>query len=421
MLFENVSEPTLCGLFFFSLCSDALIDEIAQQVISQPLLLCIAQPGLNLSSSFVWQLLQAGATDVLATGPAAIPDQISARLQRWQAVEDLMKSPTVRDNLAGSSRVWHRLLRQIVEVACFTISPVLILGETGTGKERMARLIHGLDQQRNQRDLITVDCTTIVPELSGSELFGHERGAFTGATSSRDGAFALAHQGTLFLDEIGELPLSLQAQLLRAVQEKTYKRVGGNNWNHTDFRLVCATNRDLLSDVSKGLFRSDLYFRLASWVFRLPPLRDRKADILPLARHFLKRFEQAEERDFDPAVADYLESREYPGNVRELRQLVLRMAQRHVGPGPITAGELPSEELPRMAGAARRLWPDAEFEEAIRHGLDSGAELRQISQAASDMAIRISVQKEQGNLQRAAKRLGITDRALQLRRASGQL
>jgi transcriptional regulator with GAF, ATPase, and Fis domain len=313
-------------------------------------------------------------------------------------------------------------LRQVVEVAAFTVAPVLIVGETGTGKDLLARLIHLLDARQSKRELVTVDCTTIVPELSGSELFGHERGAYTGAVAAREGAFALAHKGTLFLDEVGELPVGLQAQLLRAVQEHTYKKVGGNTWQQTDFRLVSATNRDLEAGIRNGSFRADLYYRLASWVFRPPPLRDRREDILPLARHFLKSTLPAgSEAEFDPAVADYIESREYSGNVRELQQLVTRMGQRHVGPGPITAGDLPAEEWPTIERVAREQWPDAAFEEAIRRGLASGAELRRISQAACDAAIKLTVQSEQGNLQRASKRLGITDRALQLRKANGQL
>src|SRR6185295_226461 len=150
------------------------------------------------------------------------------------------------------------------------------------GKELLARVIHALDPRPDKGELVVLDCTTIVPELSGSEFFGHERGAYTGAVGPRDGAFALAHGGTLFLDEIGELPLALQAQLLRVVQEGTYKRVGGNAWHKASFRLVCATNRDLKEEVARGRFRGDLYHRLATNASRLPPLRDRVEDILVL-------------------------------------------------------------------------------------------------------------------------------------------
>lgn len=383
--------------------------------------LCVAMGGTAMPSGDIWRLLAAGASDVLAVHEPDSLSRIAAILERWQAVDALLETPVVSGQLIGRSAAWRRLLRQIVEVAHFTAAPVLIMGETGTGKELLAQLVHALDSRENRGQFITADCTVIVPELSGSELFGHERGAFTGAMQARDGAFALAHGGTLFLDEVGELSLPLQAQLLRAIQERTYKRVGGNTWHRTDFRLVCATNRDLSAEVARGAFRSDLYFRLASWVFAPPPLRDRRGDILPLARHFLAGVHpDGEAARFDPAVEECLLARDYPGNVRELRQLVTRMGQRHAGPGPVSAGDLPAEEWPAIERAARATWPDEAFEDAVRRGLAHGAELRQISQAASDIAIKIAVQQEQGNLKRAAARLGVTDRALQLRRANGQ-
>ena len=139
-----------------------------------------------------------------------------------------------------------------------------------------------------------LDCSTLVPSLSGSEFFGHERGAFTGAVDARDGAFALAAGGTLFVDEIGELPPELQTQLLRAVQEHTYKRVGGNVWRQTDFRLVCATNRDLQADVAAGRFRQDLYYRIAGVCCHLPPLRDRLDDVPVLTEYFLRELSPGE-------------------------------------------------------------------------------------------------------------------------------
>ena len=232
-------------------------------------------------------------------------------------------------------------LRQIVETARFSHNAVLLTDETGTGKELVARLIHALDDRPDKKDLIVVDCTTIVPTLSGSEFFGHEKGSFTVAESARDGAFGLADHGTLFLDEVGELPLDLQAELLRVIQEGTYKRVGSNRWRATAFRLVCATNRDLGERVREGGFRSDLYFRIAASHFRLPPLRDRIDDVLPLADHFVEELLPGHaEPHFEEAVAHFLLARSYPGNIRELRQLLGRLTARHAGPGPITADRL---------------------------------------------------------------------------------
>ena len=390
------------------------------------LVLALAVSPSVIDSGTAWRLLEAGAADTLTwiqNGSTA--KQVRARLDRWSVIDELATEAIARVPLIGASSEWRGLVRRIVEAARFTDAPVLLIGESGTGKELLAQSIHlvgrGGDARGSGRDLITVDCSTIVPELSGSELFGHERGAFTGAVSPRDGAFALAAGGTLFLDELGELPLGLQPQLLRAVQEKTYKRVGGNVWQTADFRLVCATNRDLTELVDQGHFRLDLYHRLAGWVFRMPPLRERRADILPLATHFLRLASPADTSlEFDAAVRDYLANRSYPGNIRELRQLVQRIAHRHVGPGPITPGDIPQEDRP-AGGSARRAWPDERLDQTIQDAIAMGVSLKDITHTTTEAAIRIAVQEENGSLQRAARRLSVTDRALQIRRASGKL
>ncbi|MCY1073812.1 sigma 54-interacting transcriptional regulator [Archangium lansingense] len=370
-----------------------------------------------LAGDAAWHLLQAGASDVLAWCHSKAPvAEIAARLTRWLQVEQLIRAPLVQSRLVGTSRTWLSTLRQLVEVAAFTDSSVLLLGESGTGKEEAARLIHALDPRAGRRELVVLDCTTVVPELSGSEFFGHERGAFTGAVAARDGAFALADGGTLFLDEVGELPLGLQAQLLRAVQEHSYKRVGSNVWHQTEFRLICATNRDLTTEVLRGGFRRDFFHRIASWSCRLPPLRERPEDVLPLVHHFLKELRPGQEPpELDAPVRGYLLTRQYPGNVRDLRQLVTRISKRHVGPGPITVGDIPPDELPREAIPDG--WQGHGFEQAIRRALVLGAGLKDIGRAATEVAIQMVIADEAGNLQRAARRLGVTDRALQLRRA----
>ncbi|NWG76425.1 MAG: sigma-54-dependent Fis family transcriptional regulator, partial [Rubrivivax sp.] len=274
-----------------------------------------------------------------------------------------------------------------------------------------------LDDRPGKRDLIIVDCATIVPELSGSEFFGHERGAFTGAVTSRDGAFALANGGTLFLDEVGELPLNLQAQLLRVIQEGTFKRVGGNAWHETNFRLVCATNKNLHEKVLGGEFRRDLYYRIATATCHLPPLRERPEDILPLARHFIQLLKpQDEVPDLDEAVQGWLLTRDYPGNVRELKQLVTCLLLTHVGLGPITVGDIPEEERPRVEEDPLD-WCDPAFDHAMRRALYLGLGLKEVRKTITEKLIRIAVAEEQGNIQRAARRLGVTPRALQIRRA----
>jgi transcriptional regulator with GAF, ATPase, and Fis domain len=363
-------------------------------------------------------LLQSGASDVFSWDSTPHPaEDVAARFTRWEIVDHLIASPVVEQSLIGESRVWKSALRHVVEVARFTDAPMLITGETGTGKELVARLIHALDTRPNKGDFVVLDCTTIVPELSGSEFFGHERGAFTGAIAPRDGAFALADGGTLFLDEVGELPLGLQAQLLRAVQEHVYKRVGGNTWHQTDFRLICATNRDLWQAVTHGTFRSDLYYRLAGATCKLPPLRDRVEDILPLTRYFMQQLRPQEEPPaLNELVRAYLLNREYPGNVRDLKQVVSRMMYRHVGVGPITVGAIPEEE--RSVVTSGLGWCDGSLERTLRRALALGVGLKAISRAITEATIRIVVDDEDGNLQRAARKLGVTDRALQMRRAA---
>jgi DNA-binding NtrC family response regulator len=374
-------------------------------------------------TAVVWRLLHAGAADVIFASGGDSARQVVARIERWAEVDDLAVKTTSEESLIGESPAWRALVKRIVEAARFSAIPILLTGQSGTGKELLARLVSSVcagGGQKFRKELVTVDCGSLVPELSGSEFFGHERGAFTGAHIQREGAFAMADGATLLLDEIGEVPLSLQIQLLRAIQEKTYKRVGGNIWQRTNFRLVCATNRNLEDLVRRGLFRQDLYYRIAGCVFQTPALADRKSDVLPLARHFLRGAFPEGPPDFDSAVTEYLVNREYQGNIRELRQLVDRIAHRHTGPGPITAGDIPEEDRPCEGGIPAG-WPDEDFERSISNAIATGASLKEITQTAADTAIRIAVQSEGRNLQRAAGRLGITDRALQMRRASGKI
>ena len=356
------------------------------------------------------QLLAAGASDVLPWRSGA-GQAIAQRVVRWQAVDRLLDAPVVRDNLVGSGRAWRGLLRRVVEVARFTSASLLLAGESGTGKELVARLVHTLDPRPDKAELIVVDCTTIVPTLSGSEFFGHDRGAFTGATAARDGAFALADRGTLFLDEVGELPLPLQAQLLRVIQERTYKRVGGNDWQRAEFRLVCASHRDLAESVRRGEFRHDLYHRIATWTFQLPALADRREDIPALVRHFLGTHQ------IDEGVERYLADRTYPGNVRELRHAVQRLIDRCPGDGVISVGQIPEDERAALA-VEEPAWPDAAFEEAVQRAVSSGIGLKGLRKTAEDLAVRIALALERGSVARASRLLGVTERALQLRQAA---
>jgi transcriptional regulator with GAF, ATPase, and Fis domain len=373
-----------------------------------------------------WRLLDAGAADMLMWDSGGVTaKQISVKLKRWSEIEHLLQGVLSEGFLVGESAVWINIVRRVLEAAYFSSAPILLTGESGTGKEVLARLVSKVtrsvsDGRGLRSDLVTVDCGALMRELSGSEFFGHERGAFTGAYTSRDGAFALADGTTLLLDEIGDMPLSLQPQILRCIQERTYKRLGSNVWQKTNFRLVSATNRDLGRQIEDGTFRLDLYYRIAGCIFQTPPLRERREDVLPLVAHFLRKLLGREPPMLDSHLRDYLMNRDYPGNVRELYQLMQRISTRYARSGPITVGDLPEEDRP-VGGTFRRAWPDKRFEMSIAEAVMLGTSLKQISQVTTQTVMRVAVESERGNIKRAAARLGITDRALQVRRASGQL
>lgn len=361
-----------------------------------------------------WRLLGLGAEDVLfAQCLDNACETLLARLNRRVYLDKVLNSERVKDTLIGHSAVWQSTLRQVIEVACFSSAPVLILGESGTGKEQVARLIHDLDKRPDKQDLVLLDCSTIVPELSGSEFFGHEKGAFTNAVSTRDGAFALANRGSLFLDEVGELPLRLQAELLRVSQEGAFKKVGSNLWQNARFRLICATNRNLQQEIEKGHFREDLYYRLSTCIIRLPPLRERKTDIPELAQRFLSEtLGTNTPPPFDAQVRNFLMTQNYPGNVRQLKQLVSRLAYRHSGKGPITMGDIPVADR-EMFAFSECDWQGQGFKAAILQAIEDGVGLKEIKRIAGDTAMNIAIEVAAGNLQEAARRLDVSDRLVQ--------
>jgi transcriptional regulator with GAF, ATPase, and Fis domain len=227
--------------------------------------------------------------------------------------------------IIGESKPFRKTLQLVAEVAP-TDSTVLIYGETGTGKELIARAVHG-SSLRKDRPLITVNCAAIPETLMESEFFGHEKGAFTGATQSREGRFSLADGGTIFLDEVGELNRELQAKLLRVLQEGEFNPVGSSKTRRTDVRVIAATNRDLSMAVQDGQFRTDLYYRLNVFPIHVPPLTQRGDDIRLLAEHFLAKFSKRMGRRMDPLSVDCIErlkAYDWPGNVRELQNVIER-------------------------------------------------------------------------------------------------
>ena len=239
--------------------------------------------------------------------------------------EFLRERVTAEDNLdgiIGSSAHIQDVLRMISRLKD-TRTPVLIAGESGTGKELVARAIHFRGSMA-QTPFVAVDCGSLVPTLMESELFGYEKGAFTGATKSKAGLFQAANGGTIFLDEIGELPLEMQAKLLRVLQEKEVRPVGSNERETVDVRVIAATNRDLEAAYRAGTFRKDLYFRLNVVTVHLPPLRDRRSDIPVLVHHFLDRYAKASQIQVTAPTMKSLLQYEWPGNVRELENCIAR-------------------------------------------------------------------------------------------------
>jgi two-component system nitrogen regulation response regulator NtrX len=218
-------------------------------------------------------------------------------------------------------------LKEDIERAAPTNASILITGENGSGKELVARLIHQ-HSRRSNKSLVEVNCAAIPEELIESELFGYEKGAFTGASSRKLGKFDLAHEGTLFLDEIGDMSLRTQAKILRILEEQKFERVGGSKTIEVDVRLIAATNKDLPEEIKKGNFREDLYFRINVIPLNVPPLRERKEDIIVLANAFLNRFakeQNIEEKNIGPDAMDILINYTWPGNVRELKNIIERL------------------------------------------------------------------------------------------------
>ncbi|MGI8770717.1 MAG: sigma-54-dependent transcriptional regulator [Acidobacteriaceae bacterium] len=303
--------------------------------------------------------------------------------------------------LVGGSKLWLEVFKAIGRVAKTDIS-VLLLGESGTGKELVARTIHE-NSSRSQRPFIVINCAALPHDLLESELFGHEKGAFTGALNQKQGKFESAAGGTVFLDEIGELPLALQPKLLRILQEHTFERLGGTASIRADFRVIAATNRLLAEEVEEKTFRSDLYYRLQAFAIQLPPLRQRRSDILPLAEYFLNQYAYANGQRSaglaDEAVVA-LQQYSYPGNVRELEHIVERAAVQ--ASGRLITKEIIRDAMPATSIAAAES-AGAPLMELPFHASVAAWEKRLIEQA---------LRESHGNKADAARRLQIHRRLL---------
>ena len=297
----------------------------------------------------------------------------------------------------GNSSSMREVYRQIGQVAP-SITTVTIRGETGTGKELVARAIHQKSPCASG-PFIAVNCAALPESLLESELFGHEKGSFTGATAKRIGRFEAADNGTLFLDEIGEMSLSAHSRLLRAIQEKEFQRVGGSDSIHVNVRLICATNRDLETDVREGRFREDLYYRINVFTIALPPLRERGADVMLLADYFVKKYSRLHDKNIEristPAI-DMLSAYHWPGNVRELENVIERAVI--VSTGNVIEGH----DLP----------PTLQMKDASEQG-ERNDSFENLVAAYERELIVDALKDTQGNQTEAAKILGTTKRIIQ--------
>jgi Nif-specific regulatory protein len=319
--------------------------------------------------------------------------------------------------LLGTSEALARVLCEVERVAP-THASVLLLGETGTGKELLARAIHDLSPRR-ARPLVKVNCAAIAPSLIESELFGHEKGAFTGAVARRIGRFELAQRGTLFLDEIGELPLEPQAKLLRVIQERELERVGGTSSIPLDVRIVCATNRDLVAAVREKSFRADLFYRLNVFPIHVPSLRERREDIPLLTSAFVRTFGKRLGRDLegvDEEAMQILCAYNWPGNVRELQNVLERAAILARGP-KITTYDLPDLSAAQPDGVVAT----SSVEAAQIQGAPAQGSLRQRVDAYERELVVEALRLAGGNQSEAARRLGMSRATLQYKMKAHRL
>ena len=359
------------------------------------------------------QALRVGAADYLVK-PVNIGQlkRVLGRLRQSDSVREQLVSlnETLRlsgsfGRLIGSSLPMRRVYQQIERVAPTAVS-VLLVGESGTGKEVVAQTIHELSRRRS-KGFLAVNCGAMSPQLIESELFGHEKGSFTGAMRQHHGHFERAHEGTLFLDEITEMPLELQVKLLRVLESGTFIRVGSEDPIETDVRIIAATNRNPLAAVRAGKLREDLYYRLDVFQIALPPLRDRKDDIELLSAAFLHSINDGDgpDRRFSPAALEQLRHYHWPGNVRELRNVVQRSAIM-ADDQEIDEVVLPEEESEmRVAGGSRAL-PGDDADACLRVRI--GSSIAQVER----QLIMATLDRYDGSRERTAEVLGISLKTL---------
>jgi DNA-binding NtrC family response regulator len=395
----DLSMPGMDGL--------ELMTQVASRDPSLPVILLTAHGSERVAVAAMKQ----GAYDYLSK-PFDI-DEVAVVIER--AVEArhlrvdnrrLAAEQTLGRRIIGASRPMRRLLEATSRVASKNVT-VLVRGETGTGKEFVAELLHA-QSARADKPLVRFNCAALPADLADAELFGHARGAFTGANASRPGFFAQADGGTLILDEVGELPPSVQAKLLRALQEGEIQPVGSGRIDKVDVRVVASTNRDLAADAKAGTFREDLYYRLAVVELVVPPLRDRKDDIPALAEEFARRYGERFGLDtitLEPALIDALVRTDWPGNVRQLENTIARLAALSAG-GTITladfraadTGASPPSPSPPPTSDSDEPPPDAR----------NGPSLKEQVEAFERGLVARALDSTGGNQSEAARRLGVS-------------
>ncbi len=310
------------------------------------------------------------------------------------------------ENIVGRSSAMTQVF-ELVKKAARSEANILVIGESGTGKELIARAVHA-NSPRAGQPFVPVDCASLPEHLLESELFGHEKGAFTGAVRNKPGLVEMAHRGTLFLDEIAELPVALQVKLLRVLQERQIRRVGGTSLVDVDVRVVSATNRDLADAIAKGQFREELFYRINVIAIRLPPLRERAGDVRLLAHTFLKRFGPARGTTMDMAATEALERYRWPGNVRELQNVMERACALADGP-TVTVADLPDHVLhsppPPVAAPSGidggEVAPPAGTELTLKAAKEQWLQVLEVSY------LRDLLARHDGNVSSAAKAAGI--------------
>jgi DNA-binding NtrC family response regulator len=354
--------------------------------------------------------MREGAMDFLAK--PVDPDHLLLMVERAIAQRRMLTDYTLLKEEMGERRGAPRIigedaqLRHVLQQlqrASGTDATVLLEGESGTGKELFARGLHALSP-RADAPFVAINCAAIPDTLLETELFGHEKGAFTGAATRKPGRFEMAHRGTLFLDEIGDLPLALQAKILRALEEKTFERVGGTQSLHVDVRVVAATNRNLKQRVAERQFREDLYFRLSVFPIQIPPLRERSHDVIILARHFVDRFCRDLNKPpltLSPAALDELQAYPWPGNVRELQNCIERSVILCEGDTIHPRHLNLSFRQPVVAQPVASPW------EAIDLTGTMGDALRRVTREVERRKLESALRDAAGNKQRAAESLQI--------------